>query len=140
AYQETLRTKSANAPETLTSRMTFAAKLREHNELGAAIYHCRSVLDISRKLPSGNLFTPAAQIELAAALLAQKKYAEADPLLLEAHEDLTQRNSKPSPQIKDLQGQAIRWLAQLYRDWDTKDEADSWAKKLEELKKRIEEP
>jgi hypothetical protein len=67
---------------------------------------------------------------LGEALLGQKKYAEAEPLLLAGYEGMKQREEKIPPQSNVCLRQAAERLVRLYDAWDKKDEADRWRKKL----------
>ncbi|MCI0460669.1 MAG: serine/threonine-protein kinase [Gemmataceae bacterium] len=75
-----------------------------------------------------------AQSMLGGALLGQKKYAEAEPLLLAGYEGMKQREDKIPPQSKVRLTQALERLVQLNEATDKKDQADEWRKKLEESK------
>jgi hypothetical protein len=67
-------------------------------------------------------------------LLSQKKYAEAEPLLLNGYEGMKQREDKiPANSVGSLTG-ALERLVQLYDAWGKKDKADAWRKKLEQTK------
>jgi tetratricopeptide (TPR) repeat protein len=66
---------------------------------------------------------------LGASLLGQKKYAEAEPLLLSAYEGLMQREARIPPQGK-IRTEALEHLVQLYDAWGRKDKADEWRMKL----------
>ena len=67
---------------------------------------------------------------LGGSLLGQKKYAEAEPLLLAGYEGMKQREEKIPPQGKIRLTEAIERLVQLYDAWGQKDKADEWRKKL----------
>src|SRR5205085_526974 len=55
------------------------------------------------------------QSMLGAALLGQKKYADAEPLLLASYDGLRDRQAKLPPQVKDLRLQeAMGRLAELF--------------------------
>jgi serine/threonine protein kinase len=71
---------------------------------------------------------------LGGSLLGQKKYADAEPLLLAGYEGMKQREAKIPPQGKVRLTEALERLVQLYDAWGQKDEADGWRKKLEEAK------
>ena len=81
------------------------------------------------------MVTPAAQIELGATLLAQKKYSEAEPLLLDAYGALNARDSKQDAVTRERQKQALTELIRLYEMWGKKDGLKKWHMKLEEFKR-----
>ena len=72
---------------------------------------------------------------LGEALVGQKQYAAAEPLLVQGYEGMKQREAKMPPQAKDLRlREALERLVQLYGACGKKDKAAEWRKKLEEAK------
>jgi serine/threonine protein kinase len=71
---------------------------------------------------------------LGSALLGQKKYAEAEPLLLQGYDGMKAREAKIRPRSKVCLTEALERLVQLYEAVDKKDEAVKWRKQLEERK------
>jgi hypothetical protein len=66
-----------------------------------------------------------------AALLGQKKYAEAEPLLVHGYEGMNQRQGKiPSPHKVRLT-EALERLVRLYEAWEKPDQAAKWRKEWE---------
>jgi hypothetical protein len=63
---------------------------------------------------------------LGAALAGQKKYAEAEPLLLAGHEGLSQRASRLAAPDRSVLGDARNRLVQLYDAWGMPEKADAW--------------
>ncbi len=70
---------------------------------------------------------------LGGCLLGQKKYADAEPLLLSGYEGLKQRENKLPPWYKPLFKEAIQRLAQLDEETGRPEQAAGWRKKLAEL-------
>ena len=68
---------------------------------------------------------------LGGTLLGQKKYADAEPLLLAGYEGMKQREKTIPPQGRFRIPEAIERLAQLYEATGKKDEAAKWRKTLE---------
>ena len=68
--------------------------------------------------------------QLGGALLGQKKYAEAEPLLLAGYEGMKQRAKTIPPQGKMRIPEAIERLVLLYEATDKKDEAAKWRKAM----------
>ena len=71
---------------------------------------------------------------LGGALLAQKKFADAEPLLLKGYEGMKQRDAKIPPQGKVRLTEALERLVQLYDATGQKDKVQVWRKKLEAAK------
>jgi WD40 repeat protein/serine/threonine protein kinase len=74
-----------------------------------------------------------AQSMLGGSLLGQKKYAEAEPLLLSGYEGMKQREVKIPPEGKVRLNETLQRLAQLYEATQRPDQAVEWRKKLAEL-------
>jgi tetratricopeptide (TPR) repeat protein len=64
----------------------------------------------------------ATKSALAGALMAQKRYADAEPLLLEARRELDLSSSARADDIKVTTSRLI----DLYRDWGKPDQAAAW--------------
>ena len=67
---------------------------------------------------------------LGGALLGQKRYAAAEPLLLQGYEGMKQRSVNIPIEGKVRLTEALERLVQLYDSWGQKDKADAWRKKL----------
>jgi len=72
--------------------------------------------------------------------LGQKKYAEAEPLLMQGYQGMKQREAKIPAQSKTRLTEALERLVRLYEATDQKDKADAWRKKLEEAKAAAKKP
>jgi tetratricopeptide (TPR) repeat protein len=68
---------------------------------------------------------------LGGALSGQKKYAEAEPLLLAGYEGMKQREAKIPPAGKVRLTEALERLVQVYEAMDKKDEAAKWRSEFE---------
>jgi serine/threonine protein kinase len=86
---------------------------------------CRGLLRKSE--PDASIFTT--QLMLGDALLGQKKYAEAEPLLLETYEAMKQRQDMIPKGRKIRLLEALERLVRLYDEWGKKDEAAKWRQK-----------
>jgi tetratricopeptide (TPR) repeat protein len=65
---------------------------------------------------------------LGASLSGQKKYAEAEPLLLDGYQGMLARKEKMgAPNLYHLE-HAREWLAQLYQSWGKREKAAAWGK------------
>ena len=71
---------------------------------------------------------------LGASLLGQKKYTDAEPLLLKSYEGMKQREKMIPAQGKIRLTEALERLVRLYEAMDKKDEAVKWRKELEATK------
>jgi hypothetical protein len=69
-------------------------------------------------------------------LLGQKKYAEAEPLLLSGYEGIQQREAGIPPPVRTLcPSEALQRLVQLYEATDRPAQAAEWKQKLAEFEK-----
>ncbi|MHC4956377.1 MAG: tetratricopeptide repeat protein [Planctomycetota bacterium] len=66
------------------------------------------------------------QSMLGRVLAEQKKFAEAEPLLLAGYKGLKENAGKTPDWGKYYLPDTLEWLAQLYEDWGKKDEAAKW--------------
>ena len=75
---------------------------------------------------------------LGSALLGQKKYAEAEPLLLAGYQGMKQRETDVRFQYSLTVTEALERLVQLNEALEKKDEAAKWRKELEARKESLE--
>jgi hypothetical protein len=69
---------------------------------------------------------------LGGALAGQKKFQEAEPLLVEGYSGMKQREAKIPPAGKTRLPEAIRRLVDLYTAWEKPAEAEKWRARLVE--------
>ena len=76
---------------------------------------------------------------LGAALMGQKKYADAEPLLLRGYEGMKQREDKIPAQVRSrFLSEALERLGQIYDATNNPDEAAKYRKELEAHKNAAE--
>jgi eukaryotic-like serine/threonine-protein kinase len=63
---------------------------------------------------------------LGGALLGQKKYAEAEPLLMKGYDGMKARAKTIPPASRDRLSEAVDWLIELYTATDQPDEVKKW--------------
>jgi hypothetical protein len=68
---------------------------------------------------------------LGGALLGQKKYSDAEPLLLAGYEGLKNNEQVIAPQTKSSLMDALHRLVDLYEATGKRDDAARWRKELE---------
>jgi serine/threonine protein kinase/tetratricopeptide (TPR) repeat protein len=83
----------------------------------------------ARKLPD-DWQTYSTRSMLGAALLGQKKYADARPLLLEGYEGLQKRAATIPPPGRPRLREALERLVELYEATGEADKADAWRRQL----------
>ena len=72
-------------------------------------------------------------------LLGQKKFAEAEPLLLSGYDGMKKQENKIPPPAKIRLNQAVERLVQFYEATSKPDEAAKWRKELKARQHAAEE-
>lgn len=121
---------------------------KDSPELAAALYHTgwvqlhvkawtdaevllRECLAIRESKQPDNLKTFNAKSMLGGALLGQRQYADAEPLLLAGYEGLQARKAEiRDPEFIRYLTEALERLVQLYTEWEKLDQAAPWKQKL----------
>ena len=70
------------------------------------------------------------QALLGASLVGQKKYAQAEPLLVSGYEGLRQRIATVPAYNRRQLVQVGKWIVQLYQEWGKPDKAAEWRARL----------
>ena len=96
----------------------------------------RESLAVREKQESNVWTTFNAKSLLGGALLGQKKYADAEPLLLAGYEGMKQREKTIPPQGMPRLTEALERLVQLYEATGKEEEAAKWRKELDARKKQ----
>ncbi|HWG44506.1 MAG TPA: serine/threonine-protein kinase [Gemmataceae bacterium] len=94
----------------------------------------RECLAIRQKVQPNDWTTFNAKSLLGEALLDQKKYVDAEPLLLSGYKGMKQHEDKIPSQDKGRLIKTLERLIHLYEAWGKKDEAAKWWKELEAMK------
>ncbi|MGA2444523.1 MAG: serine/threonine-protein kinase [Opitutaceae bacterium] len=95
----------------------------------------REALSIQEKQQPDEWSRYHTQSLLGGALAGQRKFAEAEPLLLSGYDGLQQREETMSAWDRRFVRQALERLVQLYTDWGQPDKAAAWKRQLDELQK-----
>jgi tetratricopeptide (TPR) repeat protein len=108
----------------------LALACQSQGKLAESEVLARGAVEFNRKTPTdqwwGRFRAPGL---LGASLARQKKYAEAEPLLLEAYRGLAEwKDRTPVPDQIEI-GRVVEWIVQLYRDWGKPEKAAEWRQK-----------
>ena len=122
------------SPQLAGQLAPIALLLLQANAFTEAEPLLRECLSIREKTQPDEWSTFNSKSMLGGALLGQKKYAEAEPLLLAGYEGLKQREVKIPPLGKVRLNEALERLVQLDEALEKKDDAAKWRKKLESRK------
>ena len=91
----------------------------------------RESLGIREKNQPEAWTTFSTQSMLGEYLLGQKKYSEAEPLLLGGYQGMdTRKKTIPASVRKQRLSEALERIVRLYDEWGKKDKAGEWRKKL----------
>ncbi len=91
----------------------------------------RECLNIRRKTQPDDWRTYETESLLGEALLNQKRFAEAEPLLLSGYEGMKQREDKIPPQDKPHLTKALERMVKLYEAWGNMEKAARWRAELQ---------
>jgi tetratricopeptide (TPR) repeat protein len=91
---------------------------------------CRQALAIREKNEPDGWGTFNTKSMLGGIMLGQKKFVEAEPLLLAGYEGMKQRQNKIPPTAKDRLTEAVERLVTLYHDQGKADQAAQWSRTL----------
>ncbi len=94
----------------------------------------RECLTIRQKIQPDDWTTFDTKSMLGEALLDQKQFADAEPLLLSGYEGMKQRKDKNPSQDMPRLNKAVERLVKLYEAWGKNDKAMMWRKELEMAK------
>jgi non-specific serine/threonine protein kinase/serine/threonine-protein kinase len=135
--------KAKDGPESATyaaALVGLGSNLLQQNKHAGAEAVLRECLALLRKKQPEGWARYHTQTLLGTALLGQKKYAEAEPLFVQAYQGMKKQsekvpgNNRPgSPTQKPLT-EALERLVQLYDAWSKPEEAARWRKELDEAK------
>ncbi len=112
----------------LAARATML--MREKNPAEAEL-KLRECLRIRRKIQPHDWMTAETESLLGEALLEQRKFAEAEPLLLSGYEEMQSRAEKIPPQDRPRLIRALERIVKLYEAWGKTEKAMTWRKELE---------
>jgi serine/threonine protein kinase len=124
-------TRLAPCAAALTARAFGLLARRKPAEAEPDLRECLAIR--ARQTPD-NWGTFYVRSMLGEALMGQKKYAEAEPLLLEGYRGLKERSKAIPPQGRDRLREALERLVRLYEATGKPDEAARWRAELVQAK------
>jgi tetratricopeptide (TPR) repeat protein len=116
-------------PDTLTVLRNLARLSIERADYVRAESWARTAFTIFEKNGSKGWESFYSRSELGESLAGQKKYSDAESLLLVGYEGLA-GNTIPVAE-RSVLDEAGRWIVQLYHDWKKPAEAAEWTRKLD---------
>jgi len=89
----------------------------------------REALELERKKQPEDWQRFRAESLLGASLLGQKRYTDAEPLLLEGYQGMLARKDRMAVRDHYHLDSARKWLVDLYEAWDKPEKAAEWRAK-----------
>jgi len=123
------RALGAASPDTTDAEADLALVYVSQGKFAEAEPVAREALETEKKVQPDDWQRYRAASLLGASLAGQRKYSEAEPLLLEGYQGMLARKDRigaPDRYHLDL---AHQWLIQLYRAWGKPDKAAEWKNK-----------
>jgi tetratricopeptide (TPR) repeat protein len=122
-------------PDTLDSMSQFARACLVANPAQAETLLLQALAILDKKFPDGWQSFETRSL-LGASLLGQKKYAQAEPFLLQGYEGMKAREAKiPALNKRNLHEAGTR-IVTLYNAWGKADKVEEWTKKLDSPPKK----
>ncbi len=119
----------AQHPFTMSSETDLALTYISENKFTQAETLARDALESEKKTQPKDWSRYNAESVLGKSLVGEKKYADAEPLLIEGYQGMLARKDRINiPDLYHLR-LAKQWLVQLYSDWNKPDKAAEWKKK-----------
>jgi len=116
-------------PDTMASAADLALAYYSQGKFAESEALAREALEFNRQKQPDDWQRFRAESLLGASLARQKKFAEAEPLLLEGYQGMLARKERmPIPDWYHLD-RASEWIVQLYQAWGKPAKAAEWRKK-----------
>ena len=123
------RVVGAEHPETLATMNGLAALYLDEHKYAQAEALAREALACFERVGSRAWERYDSQGLLGASLAGQKKYAEAEPLLLAGYAGMVEREATVPAVNRLIQENAASWIVRLYREWGAPERAAEWQRK-----------
>jgi eukaryotic-like serine/threonine-protein kinase len=121
---------SAAYAEVLANQAEFTIPNQRYPEAESMLRECLAIL---KKQPTDSVMMFLAKSMLGGALLSQKRYAEAEPLLIEGYEGVKAHEAQMSPlSARFCVRQSGQRVVQLYQAWGKAEKAAEWRMNLRE--------
>jgi len=108
-----------------------------HAEAEAPLREC---LAIREKIAPNDNMTYYTKSLLGSVLMRQKKYADAEPLLIDGYQGFKQREATLPPNFKGFMNAFLKRLIELYDEWGKPDEAAKWKAQLPKTEAKSSKP
>jgi tetratricopeptide (TPR) repeat protein/predicted Ser/Thr protein kinase len=119
----------AEHPDTMAAMAELALALVSQGRFAAAEPRARDAVEINRKMWPDSWQRFRAESLLGASLAGQKKYAEAEPLLLEGYQGMVAQKDRIAIPDRYHLERSREWIVQLYEAWGKAQKAAEWGGK-----------
>jgi len=123
------RALGAEDPDTLTCEADLALAYLSQGKFAEAEPVAREALEAEKKIQPDDWQRYRAESLLGASLAGEKKYAEAEPLLLEGYQGMLARKDRIDVPDRYHLELARKWIVQLYQAWGKPEKAAEWKNK-----------
>jgi hypothetical protein len=120
---------SSEHRDTMASAAGLAMAYQEQGKFAATQPLAREVMEVDRQKRPDDWQGFLGESLLGASLAGQKKYAEAEPLLLAGFKGMDARQYRIAVPDRGSLERARQWIAKLYQAWGRPREAVAWMKK-----------
>jgi hypothetical protein len=124
------RTLGPEHPNVITTTLWLGRVRLEQHQASAAEALLRQAAAYYAKSTTDEWGRYNQQALLGASLAAQKRYADAETLLIGGYEGLAAREATIPIEHRWFMRTAGEWVVGLYRDWGRLDKAEEWRNKL----------
>jgi len=116
-------------PDTIDSAVELALAYQSQGKFAESEPLAREAVAFDRKTEADDGRRFRSESLLGASLAGQKKYAEAEPLLLEGYRGMMARKDRIPASDWYYLDRAREWIVQLYQAWGKPEKAAEWSKK-----------
>ena len=116
-------------PDTMTSAADLALAYLSQGKFAQSELLAREALETEKKVQPDDWQRYRAVTLVGASLAGEKRYAEAEPLLLEGYQGMLARKDRIDAPYWYHLDRGREWLVQLYQAWGKPDKAAEWNKK-----------
>ena len=116
-------------PITVSSAIDLSVADQSQGKFAQSELLAREALEFDSKSQPDGWQRFLADSLLGASLSGQKKYREAEPLLLKGYQGMLARQQRMAFQDRYYLDLAREWIVQLYQDWGKPEQAAEWREK-----------
>jgi len=112
--------------DTMVAAADLALAYQSQRKFAGSEALARETVEVDRKKQPDDWSLFRAESLLGASLAGQKRYAEAEPLLLKGYEGMVARKNRMAVADWYHLDRARAWIVQLYEDWGKPDKVSAW--------------